>query len=213
MNLAAILTIYLLSMGSPGPGRSAPEVRGAAIQQPSKATTDPSTPQATQAPQPQPAPATTGSPSTTAAPAKPAAQPTRRRKKKTAPCSTSPAALNTTPGNATGTAGSGTTSKPCPPPKKVVRNGGSEEPSIQLVGGTSDDHASQQRSTEQLTTATDENLKKIAGRQLTPAQQDMVNQVKQFMDQSKTAVAAGNPERGHNLAQKANLLSQELLKP
>jgi hypothetical protein len=209
MNLAAILTIYLLSMGSPGPGRSAPEVRGAAIQQPSKATTDPSTPQATQSPQP--APSATGSTSTTTTQAEPATQ--RRRKKKTAPCSTSPAALNTTPGNATSAAGNGTTSKPCPPPRKVVKNGGSEEPSIQLVGGTNADQASQQRSTEQLTVATDENLKKIAGRQLTPAQQDMVNQVKQFMDQSKAAVAAGNAERGHNLAQKANLLSQELLKP
>jgi len=102
---------------------------------------------------------------------------------------------------------------PCPPPKKVVRNGGSEEPSIQLVGGTNADHASQQRSTEQLTAATDENLKKVAGRQLTPTQQDMVNQVKQFMDQSKTAAASGNLERSRNLAQKANLLSQELLKP
>jgi hypothetical protein len=33
------------------------------------------------------------------------------------------------------------------------------------------------------------------------------------MDQSKTAVAAGDLARGHNLAQKAHLLSQELLKP
>jgi hypothetical protein len=211
MNLAAILIIYLLSVGSPGPGRSAPEVHGAAIQQPSKATTDPSTPQATQSPQP--APSATGSASTTATPAKPATPPTRRRKKKAVPCSTSPAALNATPGNATGAAGNGTTSKPCPPPKKVVKNGGSEEPSIQLVGGTNADQASQQRSTEQLTTATDENLKKLTGRQLTPAQQDMVNQVKQFMDQSKAAVAAGNAERGHNLAQKAHLLSEELVKP
>ena len=61
--------------------------------------------------------------------------------------------------------------------------------------------------------ATDENLKKLAGRQLTAAQLDMVNQVKQFMDQSKAAVAAGNAERGHNLAQKAHLLSEELVKP
>jgi len=209
MNLAAILTIYLLSAGSPGPGRSAPEVRGAALQQPNKATTDPSTPQAIQSPPP--APTTTGSPSTTAAPAKPA-QPTRRRKKKTAPCSTSPTVQDAAPGNAA-SATAGTAAKPCPPPKKVVKNGGSEEPSIQLVGGTDADQASQQRSTEQLTAATDENLKQIAGRQLTPSQQDMVNQVKQFMDQSKAAVAAGNPERGHNLAQKAHLLSEELLKP
>ena len=95
----------------------------------------------------------------------------------------------------------------------MVRNGGSEEPSIQLVGGAPSDHASQQRSTEQLAAATEENLKKIAGRQLNPTQQEMVNQVKQFMDQSKTAVAAGDMERGHNLVQKAHLLSEELIKP
>jgi hypothetical protein len=210
MHLAAILTIYLLSMGSPGPGRSTPEVRGQASQQSSKATTDPSTPQATQSPQP--APASTGSTSTAATQAKPAAQ-SKRRKKKSVPCSTSPAALNTTPGTATTAAKAGTGANPCPPPKKVVRNGGSEEPSIQLVGGTNADHDSQQRSTEQLTAATDDNLKKVAGRQLTPTQQDMVNQVKQFMDQSKAAAASGNLERSRNLAQKANLLSQELLKP
>jgi len=61
--------------------------------------------------------------------------------------------------------------------------------------------------------ATDENLKKIEGRQLTASQQDMVNQVKEFIDQSKKAVATGHLERGHNLAQKAHLLSEELVKP
>jgi len=103
--------------------------------------------------------------------------------------------------------------QPCSPPKKVVRNGGSEEPTIQLIGGSPAQQASRQRSTEQLTAATEENLKKIAERQLSPSRQEMVNQVKQFMDQSKIAVAAGDLERGHNLAQKAHLLSEELVKP
>lgn len=71
----------------------------------------------------------------------------------------------------------------------------------------------QQRSTEQLTAATQENLKQIAGRQLTPSQQDTVTQIKEFMDQSKAAVASGDAERGHNLAMKARLLSDELVKP
>jgi hypothetical protein len=34
-----------------------------------------------------------------------------------------------------------------------------------------------------------------------------------FMDRSKTAVAAGDLERGNNLAMKARLLSDELVKP
>jgi hypothetical protein len=70
-----------------------------------------------------------------------------------------------------------------------------------------------QRSTGQLTAATEENLKKIAGRQLNPSQQEMMSQIKQFMEQSKTAVATGDLERGHNLALKAHLLSDELVKP
>jgi hypothetical protein len=41
----------------------------------------------------------------------------------------------------------------------------------------------------------------------------MVSQIKQFMEQSKAAVAAGDLERGHNLALKAHLLSDELVKP
>lgn len=70
-----------------------------------------------------------------------------------------------------------------------------------------------QSSTNQLTAATEENLKKIVGRQLSSSQQEMVTQIKQFMTQSKAAIAAGDPERGHNLALKAHLLSDELVKP
>jgi hypothetical protein len=102
---------------------------------------------------------------------------------------------------------------PCPTPKKVVRNGGSAEPSIQLVGGGTAGQTAQQRTIDQLTATTTENLKKLEGRQLDPTQQDMVSQIKQFMDQSKTAVAAGDLERGNNLATKARLLSDELVKP
>lgn len=103
--------------------------------------------------------------------------------------------------------------KPCPPPKKVVRNGGSDEPAIALVDGTSAEQASNERSTEQLRASTEENLKKIESRELTANQREMVNQIKQFMEQSKTAVTSGDAERGHNLAVKARLLSDELVKP
>jgi hypothetical protein len=116
--------------------------------------------------------------------------------------------------SATGSTAAGTPAlKPCPPPKKVVRNGGSDEPSIQLVGGENRAQSVQQRSTDQLNVATEENMKKIALRELSPSQQEMVSQIKQFMDQSKKALAAGDAERGHNLALKAHLLSDELMKP
>jgi len=60
---------------------------------------------------------------------------------------------------------------------------------------------------------TEANLKKVARRQLSPNEQDMVNQARQFMEQSKAAVAAGDLERARTLAWKAQLLSEELIKP
>jgi hypothetical protein len=60
---------------------------------------------------------------------------------------------------------------------------------------------------------TDANLKKIAGRQLSSSEQDMVNQIRQFMAQSKAAVDSGDLERARTLAWKAQLLSEELVKP
>lgn len=94
-----------------------------------------------------------------------------------------------------------------------MRNGGSNEPAVQFSGGTAADQAMHERSTSQLTSASEENLKKIAALQLNSSQQEMVSQIKQYMEQSKTAVADGDLDRAHNLAMKAHLLSEELLKP
>jgi molybdopterin converting factor small subunit len=101
----------------------------------------------------------------------------------------------------------------CPPPKIIVRQVSTSEPSIQLEGGPDTDKANHARDANQMLGATEANLKKIAGRQLNQDQQNVVAQVRQFMDQSKTAVAAGDVERGRTLAWKAQLLSEELVKP
>ncbi|MGA9543227.1 MAG: hypothetical protein WBQ85_06650 [Candidatus Sulfotelmatobacter sp.] len=103
--------------------------------------------------------------------------------------------------------------KPCPPPKKVVRNGGSSEPKVQLTGDTPAEQASDKSSTNQLRAATEENLKKATGLQLNSSRREMVNQIREFMAQSKAAAAAGDLEGAHNLALKAHLLSIELVKP
>jgi hypothetical protein len=85
---------------------------------------------------------------------------------------------------------------------------------VQLKGDATAEQASQERSTTgQLTAATEENLKKIAGHQLSSSQQDTVNQIRDFLEQSRKAIAAGDLERSHNLAMKARLLSDELVKP
>jgi hypothetical protein len=109
--------------------------------------------------------------------------------------------------------GQSSTAEPCPPPKKVVRDGGSAEPNVQLTGGTATEQAIHQHSTEQLMSSTEENLKTIAGRQLSSNQQETVNQIKQYMQQSKAAAAEGDLDLAHTLAQKAELLSDELVKP
>jgi hypothetical protein len=82
---------------------------------------------------------------------------------------------------------------------------------VELKGAANEQQ--QRSSTEQLTAATEENLKKIAGRPLGASQQQTLSQVKQFMEQSKAAIAEGDVERGHDLAMKARLLSDELIKP
>jgi hypothetical protein len=61
--------------------------------------------------------------------------------------------------------------------------------------------------------STEQNLKKMQSGQLTSDQQEMVKQVLQFVDQSKAASTAGDLDRARTLAWKAQLLSEELVKP
>jgi hypothetical protein len=83
-----------------------------------------------------------------------------------------------------------------------------------LAGGAIGDQAAQQRHTaNEMLSATELNLKKIDETKLTTSQQDMLSQIHQFMDQSKSAISAGDPERARTLAWKAQLLSEELVTP
>ena len=105
-----------------------------------------------------------------------------------------------------------TDTKNCPPSKVIVRQGGTPEPSIQLAGPTGSDKGTQALANQMLGTA-EANLGKIGERQLTQAQQDMVSQIRQFIEQSKAATAAGDPSRARTLAWKAQTLSDDLVKP
>ncbi|MGA2020065.1 MAG: hypothetical protein ABSH02_05695 [Candidatus Sulfotelmatobacter sp.] len=213
MTLAAILAIYFLSVGGPGLGSPA-DMRASAAQGQAPEQNSAATSQAQPPPGQTTSPAaasTTSQPQTTPSPAKPRA---RHRKTAGSDCSNSPATAATDAHSTPADAHGATTAKPCPPPKVIIKNGGSDEPIVELKGDTSAGQASYQRfTTEQLNTATEENLKKIAGHELNTTQQEMVSQIKQFMEQSKSAIAAGDLGRGHNLAMKARLLSDELVKP
>lgn len=97
------------------------------------------------------------------------------------------------------------------PSKVVVRNGGAKEGSAQLTPAVNPIQAkNQQALTASLLAATDANLKRVAGRQLTPAQQSMVDEINTYMQQAKAAAASADTNRAQTLAYKARLLSDEL---
>jgi hypothetical protein len=140
----------------------------------------------------------------------------RRKKPKALPCQTSSSQTAESNFPAPPAQASATPSPPkdCPPPKIIVRHGGSKEPSIQLAGGPTAEQAAQQRNAiNQVLGVSDQNLKRAADMQLSAAQQDTVSQTRQFMQQSKAAMAAGDFERARTLAWKAQLLSEDLAKP
>jgi hypothetical protein len=103
--------------------------------------------------------------------------------------------------------------KNCPPEKTIVRQGGITEQSIQLSGGSAGDQAQKRDAANQMIAATEQNLYKLTGRQLSNAERDSVIQIRQFVDQSRTALTAGNLERAQTLAWKAKLLSEDLIDP
>jgi len=217
MILAAILTIWFLCPVSSS-ARFVIQSNG----QEAPAATSPA-PSAQQGQGDSPAPQSQNPPSTPAetptattppkTPSTSATQKRRHRKKKSASATNCPADANLGQSSTPTTAAQSPSG--CPPAKTVVRNGGTSEPSVQLKGGgaSAQQASHQQDTTNQLLVSTEDSLKKTDGRQLTSNQQEMVNQIRQFMEQSKAAVAAGDTARAHNLAIKAHLLSIELLKP
>ena len=151
-----------------------------------------------------------------------------RQKKKVVPattCDPGPSnASSSGSGPSTGSQRAGTTqtqppanseaSRNCPPAKTVVRQGGITEQGIQLAGGSPGPETTQKRqSTNQMLVDTEENLKKFASSQLTSDQQTSVSQIRQFVTQSKSALAAADYERAHTLAWKAKVLSDDLVNP
>jgi hypothetical protein len=97
------------------------------------------------------------------------------------------------------------------PKKKVVHNGGTTEPTVQISSGAPGRQGSKTlQTTNQLLAATDANLKKLSGHQLTPAQQETVSQIKNYMAQATTAAGSGDSQHAYTLAHKANLLAAEL---
>jgi len=99
------------------------------------------------------------------------------------------------------------------PKKVVVSNGSTGEAGGQLSPGLSDSEAQhQRRTTEQLLRDSEANLKTAASRQLSDEQQDTARQITTYMQQAHSASDEGDLERAHNLALKARLLSETLVR-
>lgn len=97
--------------------------------------------------------------------------------------------------------------------KVVVRNGGARDNSIQLSpAGNQQQDSHDRENTNQLLAGTDDNLKRVAGQQLTATQQSTADQIRTYMRQAKSAADAGDLARAHTLALKAHLLSVDLTK-
>jgi len=105
-----------------------------------------------------------------------------------------------------------------PPPdgaplKIVVREGGAREPAAQIAPGlTPAEQARQRQSAEQLLSSTDDQLRELTLRTLNARQQETVEQIHNYMDGARSALKDGDLRRASTLAEKAHMLSDDLLK-
>jgi type IV secretory pathway VirB10-like protein len=99
------------------------------------------------------------------------------------------------------------------PRKIIVRDGGTSEPKNQLSPGNGGQQsAAARQTTDQLLASTQANLKTVSTRTLSSNQQATVEQIKMFVEQANSALKEGDLQRGRNLAMKAQLLSDDLVK-
>jgi hypothetical protein len=112
-------------------------------------------------------------------------------------------------------------SKPAPPPRKSstepaveapVEATASRPPAPQISPQFSpSQQASFERRTNEDIAVALKNLDQAKGKQLSAAQQDLFEKINSFVNQSRDASKAGDLARAQNLAQKARLLSSELV--
>jgi hypothetical protein len=99
------------------------------------------------------------------------------------------------------------------PRKIVVREGGAREPAAQIAPGlTPAEEARQRHSADRLLVSTDDQLKQLQGRTLDARQQETVGQIRNYLDGARSALKEGDLRRASTLAEKAHLLSEDLVK-
>jgi len=99
------------------------------------------------------------------------------------------------------------------PHRIVVRHGGASEPAAQIAPGMTPAEAVRQRqSTERLLGATGDQLQLLSARSLDEQQQETVGLIRNFMNGARAALQEGDLRRANTLAEKAHLLSDDLLR-
>jgi hypothetical protein len=99
------------------------------------------------------------------------------------------------------------------PLKVVVREGGANEPAAQIAPGMTPAEAARERqNAERWFGSADSQLKQLAGRTLNGQQQETVGQIRNYTDGARAALKEGDVGRASTLAQKAYLLSDDLVK-
>ncbi len=99
-----------------------------------------------------------------------------------------------------------------PPPKIIIQEGGANDTGAPISTAMGHDEATHRRlSTAQLIDSTESNLRGLT-RPLTADEQATVAQIKDYLEQSRAATKQQDLVRAHNLALKAHLLSDELVK-
>jgi hypothetical protein len=103
--------------------------------------------------------------------------------------------------------------RPAPPRKPSTDTPATPKPAVPVISpqiSPADQAAYEQRITENLTTA-ERNLQQASAHQLNASQKDLAEKIRSFVDQAHEAMQASDWTRAQNLAQKAQVLSSELV--
>ena len=100
--------------------------------------------------------------------------------------------------------------RPRGPSQPPVNGNAKNEGPLIVPQITAEESANAQQETNSSLSAAEKNLHAVQGKTLNPAQTDMSNKVKNFMNDAREAARNGDWTRARSLARKAQVISEEL---
>ncbi len=103
---------------------------------------------------------------------------------------------------------------PRPKPRRIIiRHGSTTDPTAQMVPGMTPEQATRKRqNTEKLLLDTENAVQRLQSRKLGPSQQETLQQIRNYIAGSRSALDISDLQRAYTLAFKAHLLTDDLLK-